>query len=161
MEIEVQQARQSLREIAQAEILATRNSQNNGVIPLVWGVAILTSLIGFDVVPRLVTDPDLGLLVAGGSLWIIPVGAGIWTGFYRRRLPVQPRTIDRPRLYFWWGLYHAAMLCGGMALGFALAHALGRHSLPLGTFTVIGLADAAPLLWVGWTQRRRAQEARP
>ena len=146
MKIEAQQARESLREIAQAEALAARNSKNNGVVPLVWGVF---------------PDPDEGLLAAGGLLSVVPVATGLWSSQYQRRLPVQPRTVDRPRLYFWWGLYHVAVIFGGMALGFVLARALGRHTLPLGTFTVIALLDSAPLLWVGWTQRRRAQEARP
>lgn len=161
MEIGAQQAREALQEIAQAETLAARNSRNNGVVPMVWGVVLLVALIIFDIAPRLVDDPDLGLLISGGCLSILPIGAGAWTSLYRRRLPIQPRVVDRPRLYLWWSLYHVAVVCGGMALGFGLARSLHRHCLPFGAFTAIGLVDAAPLLYVGWTQRLRARGLRP
>ena len=149
-----QQAWNALRTISQAEAAARRHSPNNGVVPLVWGAAILITMAGFDALPRLAADPDAGILAAGAFCGIIPVAAAAWTRLYRRRLPVQPRTLERPRLYFWWGLYHAAVVCGGMALGFELARLLHRHCVPTGTFTLIGFLDAAPLFWVGWQQRR-------
>jgi len=160
MDNEARQARAALQQIAEAETAARRHGQNNGVIPLVWGLTVFTALLGFDVLPRLAADPDLGLLLAGGLLSVLPVGAGAWTNTYRRRLPVQPRTVERPRLYFWWGLYHAAVVCGGMGIGFALAHVLGRRCFLPGTMTLIGLVDAAPLLYVGWQQRKAQGVAR-
>ena len=51
------------------------------------------------------------------------------------------------------GLYHAAVLMGGMTLGTHFWHT--NPAMP-GTFTLIGLLDSAPLLYVGWTQRRQA-----
>lgn len=156
METERFKAQAALHTIAQAETLAARNGQNNGIIPLVWGASVLLFLTGFDVVPRLLADPDVGLLVTGGCLWLLPVLTGVWTCSYRRRLPVRPQAVEKPRLYFWWVWYHVAVLCGGMALAYVYSVHLHNHCLMPGTFTVIGLVDAAPLLYVGWTQRRRA-----
>ena len=149
-----QQAWSDLRTISQAEAAARRHSPNNGVVPLVWGAAVLMTMMSFDAAPHLAANSEMGILIAGAFCGVIPVAAAAWTCLYRRRLPVQPRTLDRPRLYFWWGLYHTAVVCGGTALGIALAHFLHRHCVPVGTFTLIGLLDAAPLLWIGWRQRR-------
>lgn len=149
-----QQAWDALRMISQAEAAARRQSQNNGIIPLVWGTAVLLMMAGFDVILRLATNPDVGILIAGMFLGAIPAATAAWTSLYRRHLPVQPKTLDRPRLYFWWGLNHTAVVFGGMALAVAVTHILHRHCAPIGTYTLIGLVDAAPLFWVGWQQRR-------
>lgn len=149
-----QQAWDALRTISQAEATARRQSQNNGTVPLVWGAAVLMTMVGFDAALGLAADPDVGILAAGAFCGVIPVATAAWTSLYRRRLPVQPRALDKPRLYFWWGLYHAAVVFGGMALGYGLARLQHQHGVPTGTFTLIGLLDAAPLFWVGWQQRR-------
>ena len=154
MDIEAQQARDALQTISKAESMARRHSPNNGTVPLVWGVAVLLTMIIFDAAPHLIGDLDIGMLVAGGCAGVIPVGATLWTSLYRKGLPVQPRILEKPRLYFWWGFYHVAVLFGGMGIGFLLAHLQHQHCLPLGTFTLIGLLDSAPLFWVGWQQRR-------
>ena len=152
-----QQAWEALRVVRHAETLAARNSKNNGIIPLVWGMSVFFVLAGFDFLPRLFSDPDLGLLVSGGLPSIVPLGTALWTTRYQRRLPVQPLKVDYPRLFTYWGFYHAAVLMGGLTLG---THFWRLHCMRLGTWTLIGLVDAAPLLWVGWNQRRRTQEGR-
>ena len=110
MEIEASQAREALRTIERAEALAARNSKNNGTVPLVWGVAVLICMVGFDVGPRLFPDPGQGLLAAGVLLSVVPVVTAVWAARYQSRLPVQPLTVDRPRLCTYWGFYHAAVL---------------------------------------------------
>lgn len=149
-----QQAWDALRTISQAETAARRRSQNNGIVPLVWGVSLLVAMTGFDAALRLAADPDMGILAAGMFCGVLSAVTAAWTSQYQRRLPVQPRTLDRPRLYFWWVLYHTAIVFGGIALGHGLARLQHQHCVPAGTFTLIGLLDAAPLLWVGWQQRR-------
>ena len=160
MEIEAHQAREALQAIERAEALAARNSKNNGTVPLVWGVAVLVCMAGFDVGPRLFPDPGQGLLAAGVLLSVIPVVTAVWTARYQRRLPVQPLTVDRPHLCTYWGFYHAAVLWTGIGLSRWLGTCLHLHGLPPFAMTLTGLVDTAPLLWVGWTQRRRTQEAR-
>jgi len=154
MEIEAQQAREALQAITRAEATARLHGPNNGTVPLVWGLAVLLTMVIFDAAPHLAGDFDIGMFVAGGCAGVIPLGAGIWTSLYRKRLPVQPRTLERPRLYFWWGVYHVIVVFGGTGIGALLAHLQHLRCLPLGTFTLIGLLDAAPLFWVGWQQRR-------
>lgn len=149
MGIEAQQAREALQAIAGAEAAARQHSQNNGIVPLVWGVVVLTCLIGYDFAPPPVMAV-VNFAVAGA--------AALWTVLYQRRLPVKPLTVEKPWLFGVWGLYHGAVLMGGMALGTHFWHA--DRAFP-GTFTIIGLLDAAPLLYVGGNQRRRAQGLRP
>ena len=48
----------------------------------------------------------------------------------------------------------------GIGLSRWLGTCLHLHGLPPFAMTLTGLVDTAPLLWVGWTQRRRTQEAR-
>ena len=57
-----------------------------------------------------------------------------------------------------WGIYHAAVLMGGMALG---THFWRTDCLPHSEWTGMGVLDAAPLFWVGWDQRRRTLGVRP
>jgi len=155
METDTQQARRALQAIAEAESAARRHGPNNGTVPLVWGVVVLACLIVYDLIPTLLA-PAVNVAAA--------LAASAWTVLYVRRLPVKPLKLEKPWLFGVWGLYHGAVLMGGMALGTHFWHA--DHALP-GTFTLIGLLDAAPLLFVGWRQRRRArgegngEEARP
>ncbi len=149
METETQQARESLRVISQAESVARLNGPNNGTVPLVWGVVVLVSLIVYDLVPTLVA-PAFNVAAA--------LAASAWTMSYQRRLPVKPLKFERPLLFGVWGIYHAAVLMGGIALGTHFWHT--NHAWP-GTFTLIGVLDAAPLLYVGWSQRRQARAVRP
>ena len=148
MESETQQARESLRAISRAESAARLNSPNNGTVPLVWGVVVLACLIVYDLIPTLIA-PTVNVVVA--------LAASAWTMSYQRRLPVKPLKMEKPWLFGVWGLYHGVVLMGGIALGTHFWHA---HMLP-GAFTLIGLLDSAPLFYVGWTQRRRAQGLRP
>lgn len=148
MEIETQQAREALQNISRAEAAARLNGPNNGTVPLVWGVVVLTSMIGYDLIPT---------LLAAAVNFAAALAASAWTVFYKIRLPVKPLKLEKPWLFGVWGLYHGAVLMGGMALGTHFWHA--DRALP-GTFTLIGLLDSAPLLCVGWSQRRRAQGAR-
>ena len=148
MESETQQARESLRAISRAESAARLNSPNNGTVPLVWGVVVLACLIVYDLIPTLIA-PAVNVAVA--------LAASAWTMSYQRRLPVRPLKMEKPWLFGVWGLYHGVVLMGGIALGTHFWHA---HMLP-GAFTLIGLLDSAPLFYVGWTQRRRAQGLRP
>ncbi len=158
METEAQQAREALTVIARAQALAARNGKNNGTVPLVWGAVILAVMIGFDVGPRLFPHPSQQLTVAAVLLGLIPVGTALWTAHYQRRLPVQPLTVDRPRLFAYWGVYHMAVLWTGIGLGHWLGAREHLHGLPPFAMTLTGLVDAAPLFWVGWTQRQRARE---
>ena len=148
MESETQQARESLRAISRAESAARLNSPNNGTVPLVWGVVVLACLIVYDLIPTLIA-PAVNVAVA--------LAASAWTMSYQHRLPVRPLKMEKPWLFGVWGLYHGVVLMGGIALGTHFWHA---HMLP-GAFTLIGLLDSAPLFYVGWTQRRRAQGLRP
>jgi len=148
MKTDTQQARESLQAISQAEAAARLNSPNNGTVPLVWGVVVLACLIVYDLIPTLIA-PTINVVVA--------LAASAWTMSYQRRLPVKPLKMEKPWLFGVWGLYHGVVLMGGIALGTHFWHA---HMLP-GAFTLIGLLDSAPLFYVGWTQRRRAQGLRP
>lgn len=149
MEIEAQQAREALQAIGRAQATARRHGPNNGTVPLVWGVVILASLIGYD----LILPP-----VAAAVNFAAGLAASVWTIFYLRRLPVKPLKCEKPWLFAVWGLYHGAVLMGGMALG---THFWRSDSALPGTFTAVGVLDSAPLLWVGLTQRRRTQGERP
>ena len=148
METNTQQARESLQVISQAEAAARLNSPNNGTVPLVWGSVILVCMVSYDLVPPIFA---LAVTVAGAF------AASRWSCSYQRCLPVKPLKVDKPRMFSVWGLYHGAVLMGGIALGTHFWHAPMRP----GAFTLIGLLDAAPLLLIGWTQRRRAQGLHP
>ncbi len=137
-----QQAWDALRTISQAEVAARRHSPNNGTVPLVWGVVVFACMIGFEVVPP---------VWAGGTSMVTASAAAAWTIFYQRRLPVKPLKVEKPLLFGIWGIYHGVVLMGGIALG---THFWQTDCARPGTFTLIGLLDAAPLLWVGWQQRR-------
>ncbi len=142
MEAETQQAQEVLQAIAWAETAARRNGPNNGVVPLVWGAVVLTCMVGYDILP---------ILWASGTAVAAALAASAWTRLYQRRLPVKPRTRDKPWLFGVWGAYHAAVLMGGIALG---THGWQTDCARPGTFTLIGILDAVPLFWVGWQQRR-------
>lgn len=145
MELEAQQAREALRTIAEAESAARRHGPNNGTVPLVWGVVVLASMIGFDLMPGQIAGLTLGLVAAAASLW---------TSVYNWRLPVQPRKIENKWLFAWWALFHAAVLMGGLALG---THLRRADRMQPGAWTVMGLVDSAPLFYIGWRMRRRAR----
>jgi len=137
-----QQAWDALRTISQAEAAARRQSQNNGTVPLVWGVVVLAGMIGYDLLP---------ILWASGVTVAAALAASVWTIFYQCRLPVKPLKLEKPLLFGIWGIYHGVVLMGGIALG---THFWQADCARPGTFTLIGLLDAAPLFWVGWQQRR-------
>jgi len=145
METEMQQAREALRTIAEAESAARRHGPNNGTVPLVWGVVVLVGMIGFDLMPGQIAALTLGLIAAAASLW---------TSVYNWRLPVQPRKIENKWLFAWWALFHAAVLMGGLALG---SHFWRAERMQPGAWTVMGLVDSAPLFYIGWRMRRRAR----
>ena len=157
METETQQARESLRVISRAEAAARMNGPNNGTVPLVWGAVVLVGLTVYDLVPALIASALVAALAASAFDLVAAVAASAWTMSYQRRLPVKPLKMEKPWLFGVWGLYHGVVLMGGIALGTHFWHA---HMLP-GAFTLIGLLDSAPLFYVGWTQRRRAQGLRP
>ena len=136
-------AQEALHQIAQAQIMARRNGPNNGTVPLVWGGVVLACMTAFDLV---------SIWWAGGILCILPLLASLWTVRYQRRLPVKPLKTERPLVMSLWGIYHGAVLMGGMALG---THFWRLNCLPHGEWTLLGVLDAAPLFWVGWDQRRR------
>lgn len=143
MNSDVQQASNALHTISQAEAAARRHGPNNGTVPLVWGGVVLACLAAFDLFP---------LWWAGGILCTLPLLASIWAVRYQRRLPVKPLKIEKPLPCSLWGMYHGAVLMGGLTLG---THFWQLNCLPRGEWTLIGLLDAAPLFWVGWQQRRR------
>ena len=143
MNDDTQQAYSALHTIAQAETAARRNGLNNGVVPLVWGVMVFVCMADFDVFP---------FAWAIGLCFAVPGAMTVWTIFYQRCLPVKPLKMEKPLLFTLWGIYHATVLIGGMALG---THFWQRPCLPHGEWTLLGVLDAAPLFWVGWDQRRR------
>lgn len=136
-------AQEALHQIAQAQITARRHGPNNGTVPLVWGVVVLACMTVFDLVP---------FAWAIGLCFTVPGLASVWTALYQRRLPVKPLKTEKPLLFGLWGIYHGAVLMGGMALG---THFWQLNCLPHGEWTLLGVLDAAPLFWVGWDQRRR------
>ena len=142
MDSDAKQAREALQAIARAETAARRHSPNNGTVPLVWGGIVLTCMAAFDLVL---------FRWALGLSFTLPIIASTWTVFYQRRLPVKPLKVEKPLLFGLWGIYHGAVLMGGMALG---THFWQRDCLPHGEWTLLGILDAAPLFWVGWDQRR-------
>ena len=146
MEPEGKQAQDALQAISQAEAAARRYSPNNGTVPLVWGAVVLVCLIDFDLIP-----PLPAAAVCGIAAWI----TAAWTLRYQRQLPVRPLKLEKPYLFGVWALYHAAVLMGGIALE---THFWAKNCAAPGTFTLIGLLDSAPLLWVGWQQRRHGQK---
>lgn len=148
MNSDAQQASNALHTISQAETAARRNSPNNGVVPLVWGMMVLVYMADFDVFP---------FAWAVGLCFAVPLAMTVWTVFYQRRLPVKPLKTEKPLLFTLWGVYHAAVLMGGMALG---THFWRTDCLPHGEWTLLGIFDAAPLFWVGWDQHRRASGER-
>ena len=137
-----QQAWNDLRAISQVEAAARRHSLNNGTVPLVWGVLVFACMAVFDLIP-----PWWAL----GITCTVPPLASVWTLHYQRKLPVKPLHLEKPLLFGLWGIYHGAVLMGGMALG---THFWQINRLPPGEWTLLGVLDAAPLLWVGWQQRR-------
>ena len=137
-----QQAWNELRTISQAEAAARRQSQNNGVVPLVWSVVVFACMAVFDLVP-----PWWAL----GITCTVPLLTSVWTLGYQRRLPVKPLKLEKPLLFGLWGIYHGAVLMGGIALN---THLWQADYVRNGTLTLAGLVDAAPLFWAGWQQRR-------
>ena len=149
MEREAQEARDALQAISRAETAARRYGPNNGTVPLVWGGIVLAGMAGFDLFPP---------MWAGGVLAALAPLAALWTRRYQQRLPVKPLKTEKPLMLTLWGIYHAAVLMGGMALG---THFWRTDCLPHGEWTLMGVLDAAPLFWVGWDQRRRTEAGRP
>jgi hypothetical protein len=132
-------ARQALETVARAERAARRNSIDNGLFYLVWGVAIVVGLSFFDLFTNWIAI----------ALWmVIAFAATVWTVLDARRYPVQPRRFFNH--FFWWGFYYVAVLIAGVVL---------FPSRPLFLFTAIGLLSAAPILIIGMRQWLRAREA--
>lgn len=128
----------SLEDIKRAQAAAERNSVNNGVISIVWGILIIIGLTLFDIFPGSVAT----------WIWVgIAVVATLWTTLYGKRLPVQPRKYRNP--FIWWGFYYAVLLVGGILL---------FPSRPPFLFTGIGLLAALPLIILGVRQWRKSQE---
>ena len=126
MELEAQQARDALQAISRAEATARQHSQNNGIVPLVWGALVFACMASFDLVPF---RWALGLCV------VLPLLMTVWTVLYQRRLPVKPLKLEKPLVMTLWGIYHAAVLMGGMALG---THFWQRDCLPHGEVDAAG-----------------------
>jgi len=148
METETQQAREALQAITRAESAARLNGPNNGTVPLIWGVLVLVCMVAYDVLP-----PLSAVILS----FTAPLAASVWTIRYQHRLPVKPLKLERPWLFGVWGLYHGAVLMGGIALGTRFWH----NPMQPGAFTLMGLLDTAPLLLIGWSQRQRARGLRP
>ncbi|QBD79984.1 hypothetical protein EPA93_29985 [Ktedonosporobacter rubrisoli] len=152
-----QQAEEALRRIERVQQGAARHSENNGVLQLVWGAAIIVAMAGFDIFPRFAGSQNraLGPLLAGLFVAVVALGTAIWTGVYSRRLPVQPWKSTRKQIFLLWGLYHILVICGGTFLGLFL---FGKQEafLPV-WFTCVGLLSGLPLLIVGLFAWRRAQ----
>jgi hypothetical protein len=127
-----QDAEESLRAIRGAQVAARRNSNDNGVFYLVWGVGIAVGLALFDVFSAGVAT---GVWVAIAALLTV------WTTVYMRRQPVRVKFFNH---FIWWGLYYAAILLGGIFL---------FPSRPPFLFTAIGLVVAAPILIIGLRKR--------
>lgn len=178
MEPSIAGARESLRTVEDARWTVNRHSQNNGVILLVWGAAVLVGLAGFDILPWIVRGSDSGPFVLfwatmapGLAMLPLVMAASAWTKHYLRRLPVEAGTPSNPWMFVpirgrrkicftrgWWSLYHVVVLLGGIAAGKAVAHAMHHVCLLRGTMTLIGLVDAAPLLITGALLWHRSQE---
>ncbi len=148
MQTETQQAQDALSTITQAQITARRHSPNNGTVPLIFGGMVLACMTAFDLLP---------FAWAVGLSFTAPVAASVWTVFYQRRLPVKPLKTEKSLMITFWGVYHVAVLLGGMALGTRFWR---TDCLPHGEWTLLGVFDAAPLFWVGWSQRWRTEAGR-
>jgi hypothetical protein len=138
MSVDPANARQDLEIVRRAERAARRNSIDNGLFYLVWGVAIVVGLALFDLFTNWVAI----------ALWMaIAFAATIWTVLDARRHPVQPRRFFNH--FIWWGFYYAAVLMAGVLL---------FPNRPPFLFTAIGLLAAAPILIIGARQWLRARE---
>jgi hypothetical protein len=71
VDMDSRQVRDSLRIVEQSRGMATRYSENNGVVQLVWGVVVLVCLVGFDIIPWLVEQ----LTSRATASWLGPLGA--------------------------------------------------------------------------------------
>jgi hypothetical protein len=131
-------ARQDLEIVQRAERAARRNSIDNGLFYLVWGVAIVVGLSFFDLFTNWIAI----------ALWmVIAFAATVWTVLDARRHPVQPRRFFNH--FIWWGFYYVAILIAGVLL---------FPSRPPFLFTAIGLLSAAPILIIGVRQWLQARE---
>lgn len=131
-------ARQDLEAVARAERAARRNSIDNGLFYLVWGVAIVVGLSFFDLFTNWIAI----------ALWmVIAFAATVWTVLDARRHPVQPRRFFNH--FIWWGFYYAAILISAVLL---------FPSRPPVLFTAVGLLSAAPIFIIGVRQWLRARE---
>ena len=138
MSVDPANARQELELVERAERAARRNSIDNGVFYLVWGVAIVVGLSLFDLFTNWIAT----------ALWIvIALAVTVWTIVTARQRPVQPRRFFNH--FIWWGFYYAAILMGGILL---------FPSRPPFLFTVIGLLAAAPIIFIGLRQWLRSRE---
>src|SRR5262245_185694 len=131
-------ARQDLEIVQRAERAARRNSIDNGLFYLVWGVAIVVGLSFFDLFTNWIAT----------ALWMgIAFAATVWTVLDAQRHPVQPRRFFNH--FMWWGFYYVIILIAGVLL---------FPSRPPFLFTAIGLLSAAPILIIGMRQWLRARE---
>lgn len=138
MSVDPANARQELDLVERAERAARRNSIDNGMFYLVWGVAIVVGLALFDVFTNWIAT----------ALWVvIALAATTWTILDARRHPVRPRRFFNH--FIWWGFYYAVILVGGILL-------FPRR--PPFLFTAVGLLSAAPILLIGLRQWLRARE---
>ncbi len=141
MEMKQHEAREQLQIVQQAQRATQRNSIENGVLLIVWGILIAIGLALFDVF----SGP-----VATG-IWVALAALGtVGTARYAARFRVVPR---RPRtpwfLLVILALYYPVVLIGGITL-------FPHH--PRFLFTAIGLLTALPLILAGLWQWRRTQE---
>jgi hypothetical protein len=142
MTTEQHEAEEQLRLVQRAHKAAERNSIENGMIFLVWGVLIAIGLALFD----LFSGP-----VATGIWAAIAVSGTVVTARYASRFGVVPR---RPRSGWIFlavlCIYYPVILIGGIRLFPAHPHFL---------FTIIGLLTALPLFVAGIVQQWRTRGA--
>ena len=167
MEPSVEEARDALQQIARAERAADRHSVNNGLLTLIWGGAVFLFVTAFGFLPRLLTPENIVRFSTQANPWkvaaIFALGVSIpivataaWSSFYRKRLPVKAPDSEYRRFWTKWGLYHMVLI-----FGYFLGAPLLFHRTPsLGDCAVLGLIDAAPLLYTGIRQWRQAREER-
>ena len=148
MKTNTQQARESLQAISQAETAARLNSPNNGTVPLVWGSVILVCMVSYEPDPAdLCAGRHRRGRICGLTLVMLLPALPPCQAAEGGQAPDVQRVGDVPR-------------CGADG-----RHRAGTHfwHTPIrpGAFTLIGLLDSAPLFYVGWIQRRRAQGLHP
>ncbi len=142
MSIERHEAEEQLRLVQRAQKAAERNSIENGVVLIIWGILIAVGLALFDVFSGPVATGVWAALAVVGTLVMVR---------YASRFRVLPRRLRSPWIFLAiLCLYYPAILVGGILLFPSHPHFL---------FTTIGLLTALPLVVVGIVQRQRTREA--